>query len=269
MVFDRLRIPFAKAAAYSVIGISLALTAQASEDGPPPAPQTTTAQTPGIVTVQAPEAPPAPPPLFDGTVVTWGDSIGNGLGLNIARGNNIPVVNRGKDGSGLLQVENKPNPLGKVPRGAVVLMSIGTNDVGALLESSPQGIEAYAARVMTLAAGVKAQGATPIVIGMQAPLGPYTGNPKLWNKPGFVETWDRTMVQVNAAMAAAAQKAHVFYSTVQGRVNERAEDNLHYTPEGSIHIANNALRDAGVTARFTPPPPEKAPKTPHKHPKHP
>jgi len=242
-----LQLQFYKAAALSLIGISLALTATGTEREAPLPP------------LAAPQdhLPPKPPPAFDGTLVTWGDSIGNGLGLGVAPGNaKAHVINRGKDGSGFLVTDNKPKPLDHIPRGAVVMMSIGTNDVGALLESSPKGIKSYAARVVGAARDVKAQGATPIVIGMQAPLGPYTGNPKLWNKPGFYEHWVKTMRAVNTEISAAAHEAGILYSAVQNRVGERAADRLHYTKEGSVHIANNALTDAGVTARFAPPPPK-------------
>lgn len=178
------------------------------------------------------------------TVVTWGDSIGNGIGNSLS-GSFNRVVNLGRDGSGLT-IANKPQPLDNLPRGAVVLMSIGTNDVGSFMTAPDATIDSYAHRVMMLARQVRNQGATPVIIGMQAPTGPYTGNPKLWNTPGFVEAWTATMHRVNASIERAAQQNGVAYSTVQGRVNERDPDHLHYTTRGSRHIAQNALRDAGI-----------------------
>lgn len=178
------------------------------------------------------------------TVVTWGDSIGNGIG-NSLTGSFNRVVNLGRDGSGLT-IDNKPRPLDNLPRGAVVLMSIGTNDVGTFMTAPEATIDSYARRVMVLARQARDQGATPVIIGMQAPTGAYTGNPKLWNTPGFVEAWTATMTRVNAAIERAARQTGIAYSTVQGRVNERDPDHLHYTSRGSRHIAQNALRDAGI-----------------------
>ena len=125
-------------------------------------------------------------------------------------------------------------------------MSIGTNDVGTFMTAPQATIDDYARRVMVLARQVRNQGATPIIIGMQAPTGPYTGNPKLWNTPGFVESWTETMHRVNTAIERAARQTGIAYSTVQGRVAERDPDHLHYTQRGSRHIAQNALRDAGI-----------------------
>lgn len=178
------------------------------------------------------------------TVVTWGDSIGNGIGNSLS-GSFNRVVNLGRDGAGLT-IPNKPQPLDNIPRGAVVLMSIGTNDVGTFMTAPQATIDDYARRVMVLARQVRNQGATPVIIGMQAPTGPYTGNPKLWNTPGFVEAWTATMTRVNTAIERAARQTGIAYSTVQGRVPERDPDHLHYTQRGSRHIAQNALRDAGI-----------------------
>lgn len=178
------------------------------------------------------------------TVVTWGDSIGNGIGNSLS-GSFNRVVNLGRDGSGLT-IANKPRPLDNLPRGAVVLMSIGTNDVGTFMTAPQATVDDYARRVMVLARQVRDQGATPVLIGMQAPTGAYTGNPKLWYTRGFVEAWTATMHRVNTAIERVARQNDVAYSTVQGRVNERDPDHLHYTQRGSRHIAQNALRDAGI-----------------------
>ncbi len=180
-------------------------------------------------------------------VVTWGDSIGNAIGRSVSQ-DFARVTNLGKDGSGLL-IANHSNPLDHIPAGAVVLMSIGTNDVGPLMGSGNKAITRYADLVIAQAQRVQAQGATPIIIGMQAPTGPYTGNMKLWGKPGFVESWTETMQKVNAAIELAAKKNKIVYSKVEGRVPERDKDHLHYTKEGSHHIAENAFRDAGLKFR--------------------
>ncbi len=178
------------------------------------------------------------------TVVTWGDSIGNGIGNSLS-GSFNHVVNIGRDGSGLT-IPTVPQPLSHIPRGAVVLMSIGTNDVPSFFGASQQRIDGYARDVISLARGVRDQGGTPIVIGMQAPTGLYTGNLKMWDKPGFLENWIATMHRVNTAIEREAKKTGVAYSVVQGRVAERDPDHLHYTQRGSRHIAQNALRDAGI-----------------------
>ena len=181
------------------------------------------------------------------TVVTWGDSIGNAIGRSVSH-DFARVTNLGKDGSGLL-IANHSNPLDSVPAGAVVLMSIGTNDVGPLMGSGSRAINNYAEMVVTAAQNVQLQGATPVIIGMQAPTGPYTGNLKLWSRPGFLESWVETMHKVNAAIELAAKKHHIVYSKVEGRVAERNADHLHYTEQGSRHIAENAFRDAGLKFR--------------------
>ncbi len=177
-------------------------------------------------------------------IVTWGDSIGNGIGQSISP--KYPgLINKGKDGSGLV-IANRADPLNNVPKGAIVLMSIGTNDVDSFIGASDKAIANYASKVMAVCDHVIEQGAKPILIGMQAPTGPYTGSPKIWNKPGYLARWINTMHRVNAAIEAAAKVKGVTYSKVEGRVSERKTDHLHYTDIGSQKIANNALRDAGI-----------------------
>ncbi len=200
-----------------------------------------------VTRAEAQQADAAVQPTHRRTVVTWGDSIGNAIGRNIAH-EFARVNNRGKDGSGLL-IANRSNALDSIPAGAIVLMSIGTNDVGALMGSGSKAIDRYADMVVSAAQDVQRQGATPIIIGMQAPTGPYTGNLKLWGRPGFVESWTETMHKVNSAIELAAKKSHVVYSKVEGRVSERADDHLHYTDPGSHRIAENAFRDAGLKFR--------------------
>lgn len=177
-------------------------------------------------------------------IVTWGDSIGNAVGQSIS--SKYPgLINKGKDGSGLT-IANLAEPLNNVPAGAVVLMSIGTNDVGTFIGASDKAIAKYASKVMAVCDHVIEQGAKPILIGMQAPTGPYTGSPKIWNQPGYLVRWIKTMHRINAAIAKAAKGKGIAYSKVQGRVSERKSDHLHYTTLGSRKIANNALRDAGI-----------------------
>ncbi|MDE1151608.1 MAG: SGNH/GDSL hydrolase family protein [Micavibrio sp.] len=226
----RLSTTFAHAATRTLLAVTLAL--------PLAAPLDAKAQTATPATEQRADTT---------TVVTWGDSIGNAIGRSLS-GEFAHLINRGKDGSGLL-IPNRSNSLDNVPRGAVVLMSIGTNDVGALLGAGPRTLARYAEQVMQQAEHVREQGAKPIIIGMQAPTAPYTGNPEIWNKPGFINAWIATMNGVNTAIAAAAKKHNVAYSTVSGRVTERADDHLHYTAQGSHHIAENAFRDAGIKFR--------------------
>lgn len=177
-------------------------------------------------------------------VVTWGDSIGNGIGLSLGQVFRS-VTNVGIDGSGL-SIGLKPAPLPEIPKGAAVLMSIGTNDVEPLMGASDKAVDSYARQVIAVAQEVRKQGGIPIIIGMQAVLAPYTGNPK-WSRQGYVENWNATMHRVNAAIEKNAQQNNIAWSRVQDRVADRKSDNLHYTDRGSRHIAENALRDAGIS----------------------
>lgn len=207
-----------------------------------------TAQETGIKNAVADTADTAPARR---PVVTWGDSIGNGIGQAIT-GRYPSVTNLGKDGSGLL-IANRPQSLDTLPQGAVVLMSIGTNDVGALMGQPRTVIDNYAGRVVGLAQDLQSRGMTPIIIGMQAPTGPYTGNMPVWGKPGYLQGWITTMEQVNTAIQSAAQHVGVHYSVVAGRVPERSSDNLHYTKDGSRRIAVQALQDAGLNIQTSAP----------------
>jgi len=226
---NSLRASFAHAATRTLIAVTLAMPLAAPVDA------------------KAQTAHPTEQRADTTTVVTWGDSIGNAIGRSLS-GEFHRVINRGKDGSGLINA-NRSNNLDNLPRGAVVLMSVGTNDVGALMGSGPRTLARYAEQVMQQAEHVREQGATPIIIGMQAPTGPYTGNLEVWNKPGFINAWIETMNGVNKAMQAAALRHNVAYSVVSGRVSERADDHLHYTDKGSHHIADNAFKDAGIKIR--------------------
>lgn len=190
------------------------------------------------------------PKLAGRTIVTWGDSTANFVGVNL-RAIFKNTVNLGRNGAGIDNVL-PPNPIGTLPPNAIVLMSIGGNDVEGMIGRSQQYIDSYAKRVIGLAQAVQAQGATPILIGHSIPPAPYIGpvpggGPSHWNDPGFYESWVATVAKVNAAINEAATAAGITWSETESRIpkSERARDNLHYNTRGSRHVAVNALRDAG------------------------
>lgn len=178
------------------------------------------------------------------TVVAWGDSIGNFVGINLKR-IFTDVVNLGRNGAGLKNAL-PPAPLDNIPQGAAVIMSIGTNDVAPLMQQPENAVNAYADEVISIAKKIRDKGTTPVLLGLQAPTGPFTLGPSYWHEPGFVEKWSAEMDKVNEALKRAAGKAGIAFSPVAGRVPERTKDNLHYTAHGSRRIARNALKDAGL-----------------------
>lgn len=178
------------------------------------------------------------------TVVAWGDSIGNFVGINLKRIFS-EVVNLGRNGAGLKNAF-PPAPLDSIPQGAAVIMSIGTNDVVPLMQQPDNAVNAYADEVIGIARQIRDKGATPVLLGLQAPAGPFTLGPSYWRDSGFVEKWSAEMDRVNEALKRAAGKAGIAFSPVAGRVKEHTKDNLHYTALGSRRIARNALKDAGL-----------------------
>ncbi|HYD18545.1 MAG TPA: SGNH/GDSL hydrolase family protein [Patescibacteria group bacterium] len=184
------------------------------------------------------------------TVVTWGDSIANFIGINLRHVFNN-VINIGRNGAGLDNVI-PALPIKDIPKSAAVIMSMGGNDIEGLIGQPQEKLEDYAQRVIQLALQVRADGAEPVILGHAAPPAPYTGpvpgGVSRWHEPSFFEKWIATMHRLNAAVENAAKDADIPWSPVEGRIplNERAQDNLHYTTRGSRRIAQNALADAGI-----------------------
>lgn len=201
-------------------------------------------------------ADPSAPSELDGakalglTIITWGDSVANFLGINL-KGVFNDVVNRGTNGAGLDNVV-PPQELGDIPEGAVVLISMGGNDVEGMIGKPQSVIDDHAARVVAIAEEARILGGTPIIIGHGVPPAPYTGpvpgGVSHWAEPGFYEAWVETMHKMNAAIKRDAEAVGITWSEVESRIprEERAKDNLHYTVRGSRHIAANALKDAGI-----------------------
>jgi len=196
---------------------------------------------------QAPATAPRLPAAQPGQtprIVTWGDSIANGMGMNWRGLNGAfnQVTNLGRDSAGLLNpaIPVKPLDISKIPAGSVVLMNIGTNDVGYLENKSQKQIDRYAQRVVALARQVEDSGSTAIIIGMQAPVKAY-GQISGHNFAPWVDTMNR----VNTALEAEAGKQGITFS--DNKVAERASDGLHYTSDGYRNIVKNALHDAGLT----------------------
>lgn len=187
------------------------------------------------------------------TVVTLGDSQANGMSAALA-GSHANVINLAKDGNGKgLSAVMREQDISQIPKGAIVMMDVGTNDVAGL---TTQGqIDEYAARLVNHARSIRdSRGAAPVIIGMQRPMDEkgniagYTGNPGMWDKPGFPEQWTATMKEVNKAVQKKAQEAGIAYSATEGRIppEERQGDHLHYQVKGYKRIMANALDDAGI-----------------------
>lgn len=192
-----------------------------------------------VPTAQAADVPP---------IVTWGDSIGNGMGQILKTNYCGKVDNRGVNGSGLSA--GNTASLNNLPAGAIVLMSIGTNDVGYYPNATT-----YANNVIAKANSIKAQGGRPIIIGFQEPTNAQ-GNPTYysewkpaWQTPAFLNGWITQSNSMNAAIKSKAQQSNYTHSAVKNRIpaNQRAADHLHYTSAGSLTMAKNAFADAGIT----------------------
>ena len=177
-------------------------------------------------------------------IITWGDSIANGMGTNWHGLNGAfnQVTNLGRDSAGLLNpaIPVRPLDVAAIPRGSVVLMNIGTNDVGYLEGKSQKSIDQYAQRVIALARQVENSGSTAIIIGMQAPVKAYGQI-----SGGNFAPWIAVMDRVNAALEKEAGKQGITFS--DNNVRDRASDGLHYTSDGYRNIVRNALSDAGLT----------------------
>jgi len=187
---------------------------------------------------------PTAPLSHNPRIITWGDSIANGMGINW-RGLNVTfhqVTNLGRDSAGLLNpaVPVQPLDISGIPRGSVVLVNIGTNDVGYLVGKPQRSIDQYAARVVSLARQVKNSGSTAIIISMQAPAKAY-GEISGRN----FAPWVNTMNRINVTLEKEAGKHGITFSG--NNVTQRAGDGLHYTSDGYRNIVRNALSDAGLT----------------------
>ncbi|MDF3024451.1 MAG: hypothetical protein K0R10_1812 [Alphaproteobacteria bacterium] len=184
------------------------------------------------------------------TVVTWGDSIANFIGLNLKNVFNN-VVNMSRNGAGLDNVI-PALPLENVPAGAAVIMSMSGNDIELMIGKTQSVIDNYAARLVEMAVKVRNDGATPVILGHASLTAPYTGpvpgGVSHWAEEGFMEKWIATMHRVNDAVSKTAAAQNIAWSPVEGRIpaDERSQDNLHYTTRGSRRIAQNALIDAGI-----------------------
>lgn len=184
------------------------------------------------------------------TVVTWGDSIANFIGINLKNVFNN-VVNMGRNGAGLDNVI-PALPLENVPKGAAVIMSMSGNDIELMIGKPQSVIDNYAARLVEMAVKLRENGANPVILGHASLTAPYTGpvpgGVSHWAEEGFMDKWNATMHRVNDTVSAKAAAHQIPWSKVEGRIpaDERSKDNLHYTTRGSRRIAQNALTDAGI-----------------------
>lgn len=198
--------------------------------------QSGAAQTPTTVTGAAIQAP-------NTTAVFWGDSIAHGMATSLRPGTFNNVVNLGTPGAGFL-TSIKPQAVTNVPAGSVAIIYFGTNDVASLMGQSDAQIEAYARRVIEVAQQMKAQGAEPVILGLNAPKGAYTGGSAAWRQEGFVERWTATMERVNEQYRQQAEAAGIRYAATDAQITAShiSGDNLHLTADGSRAMANIGIQ---------------------------
>lgn len=198
--------------------------------------QSGASQTPTTVTGATIQAP-------NTTAVFWGDSIAHGMATSLQPGTFNNVVNLGTPGAGFL-TSIKPQAVTNVPAGSVAVIYFGTNDVASLMGQSDAQIEAYARRVIEVAQQMKAQGAEPVILGLNAPKGAYTGGSAAWRQEGFVDRWTATMERVNEQYRQQAEAAGIRYAATDAQITAShiSSDNLHLTADGSRAMANIGIQ---------------------------
>ncbi|MBK9586655.1 MAG: hypothetical protein KA099_12125 [Alphaproteobacteria bacterium] len=180
-------------------------------------------------TIQAPHS----------TAIFWGDSIADGMARSVRPGTFAGVTNLGTPGAGFL-TSIKPQTVSNIPQNAAAFIYFGTNDVASLMGQSDAQIAAYAKRVIDVAQQMRAQGAEPVILGLNAPKGAYTGGSAAWRQEGFVDNWTRTMERLNEQYQLQAQAAGIKYAATDAQITaaQISTDNLHLTADGSRAMVN-------------------------------
>jgi hypothetical protein len=187
---------------------------------------------------------------FKGTIVLWGNSHAGGE-FKALEGGKAELIDRSLDG---VSLSGAP-PMTDIPSGSVVILNMGTNDLmsAKYRNGDTKNIEQLAGDIVAKAQEAKAQGATPIITGVQMPMDEhgdpaiYLGNKKDWGVPGFLESYISSMNDFNRVLKQKADAAGIkFSSTEKIPASERAPDHLHYTAEGYKHIVGDALAVAGL-----------------------
>lgn len=181
-------------------------------------------------------------------VVVWGDSIANGIGQALPSAihsemnrhcetpHRIKTVNLGVDSAGLhasVPTVSTATLLANATPGSIVIINVGTNDVG-YMDNNPRKIHNYAATILSLAENIRDRRATPVIVGMQAPVSDYG-----LIKGEYRHQWIETMTLLNTALKDSAEKSGIDF--IANNVPDRHDDGLHYTPEGSKNIISLAV----------------------------
>jgi lysophospholipase L1-like esterase len=184
-------------------------------------------------------------------LATYGDSLAQGYGQGLAHEFGAAnVANYGIVGAGLLGGTHLANVDWTKMKDTTVLISVGTNDVGFLSAKNPARIDSYAQQVVDIAAKVKANGGTPILVAMRAPDKPemvrdsQTRQMRPQTDAEFT-AWKDTLNKMNDAVAKAAAAQGIKFVTQEG--GQYVGGGVHQTAQGYQTTADNALKQAGVT----------------------
>lgn len=175
------------------------------------------------------------------TVVFLGDSIAEGLYLSAKR-RGIPAVDMGEPSKGLEFLKDKHPINESFPKNALIIISLGTNDLGGLSYDRPEfgkKLQEYIERLKDYLTEIKDKGRQIVLLGVSSNdyNWPYR-NKQAWNN------------QLNGAMNDAlrnlAQEMDITFSD-RGQSIKHGKDGLHYTNDGYQDIVSKAITDAGLT----------------------
>lgn len=181
------------------------------------------------------------------TAVFWGDSIAAGMAKSASPGMFKQVIDLGTPGSGFF-TSLKPKGFESVPANSAAFIYYGTNDIGSLIGQSDKQIEAYAKRVVDVALQMKDHGAEPVILGLNAPKGAYTGGSNVWKQDGYVDQWILTMQKVNEQYRLQANAAGVTFASTDSQITSDliSSDNLHLTSEGNKTLVSIGAKAIGM-----------------------